>query len=158
MGELYTVRTTSGRENIVIDMIEAKVRMKNLKVASISHPGEIKGYIFVEAPLDEVKKSVQGVMHVKGVISKPVKFEDIKHFYETKKTIINLKEGDLVEVIGGPFKREKGKIQRVDKVKDEVTVELLEASIPIPVTISTELVRLFKRKKSSSPDQEEEET
>ena len=63
-------------------------------------------------------------------------------------------EDDVVEIIGGPFKGEKGKIQRIDSVKDEVTVELLEASIPIPVTISTELVRLIRtaQKKETEDD------
>ena len=33
----------------------------------------------------------------------------------------------------------------MDKVKNEVTIELLEASIPIPVTIPTEFVKVVKR-------------
>jgi transcriptional antiterminator NusG len=142
---IYTVRTTSGRENIVMDMLYTSVRAKNLDVKSIVHPGELKGYIFIEANLGEVHKAVQGVMHVKGVIDKPVALEEIQHFFESKKTKIMVSEGDIIEIIGGPFRGEKGKIQRIDQVKDEVTVELLEASIPIPVTISTELVKLVKR-------------
>lgn len=150
MGELYTVRTTSGRENIVIDMIYTNVKMNSLKIASIVHPGELKGYVFIEAPLEEVKKAVHGVMHVKGIIEKPVSIDEIRRFFEPKKTTVIFGEDDIVEIIGGPFKREKGKIQRIDNVKDEVTVELLEASIPIPVTIATELVRLVKRGKKGA--------
>ncbi len=150
MGELYTVRTTSGRENIVIDMIYTNVKMNSLKIASIVHPGELKGYVFIEAPIEEVKKAVHGVMHVKGIIEKPVSIEEIRRFFEPKKTTVIFGEDDVVEIIGGPFKREKGKIQRIDNVKDEVTVELLEASIPIPVTIATELVRLVKRGKKGA--------
>jgi transcriptional antiterminator NusG len=165
MTDLFTIRTTSGRENIVIDMIYTNVKMNSLKIRSIIHPGELKGYVFIEAPLEEVKKAIHGVMHVKGVIEKPVSIDDIKHFFESKKTKIIFGEEDIVEIIGGPFKREKGKIQRIDQVKDEVTVELLEASIPIPVTISTELVRLVKRgmkgiaaqKKKEEEEKEEKE-
>jgi transcriptional antiterminator NusG len=146
MAEIYTIRTTAGRENIVIDMLTTNVKMHNLSIKSILHPGELKGYVFVEAPLEEVKKTMHGVMHVKGIIEKPVSIEDIQHFVvDTKKAKVSLADGDIVEIIGGPFKREKGKIQRIDQVKDEVTVELLEASIPIPVTISVELVKLLKR-------------
>lgn len=146
MAEIYTIRTTAGRENIVIDMLCTNIRMHNLHIKSILHPGELKGYVFVEAPIEEVKKTMHGVMHVKGIIDKPVSIEDIQHFVvDTKKTKVMLNEGDVVEIVGGPFKREKGKIQRIDQVKDEVTVELLEASIPIPVTISVELVKLLKR-------------
>ena len=83
-------------------------------------------------------------MHIRGVMEKPIGIDEIKHFLETKKAIIKINEGDVVEIIGGPFKGEKGKIQRIDKVKDEVTIELLEASIPIPVTISTEFIKVIK--------------
>ncbi len=147
---IYTVRTTAGREHIVIDMINNRVRSDNLRIKSISHPGELKGYVFIEGPEGEVRKSVQGVMHIKGLIEKPVAIAEIHHFFETKNTKIVVSEGDVVEIVGGPFKGEKGKIQRVDKVKDEVTVELLEASIPIPVTISVELLKLIKREKQDS--------
>lgn len=151
---IYTVRTTSGRENIVMDMIYTSVKANNLDVKSVVHPGELKGYIFVEGRLGEVHKAVHGVMHVKGVIDKAVVLEEIQHFFETKKAKIMVSEGDIIEIIGGPFKGEKGKIQRIDQVKDEVTVELLEASIPIPVTISTELVKLIKRGKSEIKEEE----
>jgi transcriptional antiterminator NusG len=145
---IYTVRTTSGREHIVIDMIYNRVKSEKLGVGSIVHPGELKGYVFIEGPEGEVRKALHGIIHIKGLIEKPVTLEEIKHFFETKKTKIVINKGDIVEIIGGPFKGEKGKIERIDKVKDEVTVELLEASIPIPVTISIELVKLVKREKA----------
>jgi transcriptional antiterminator NusG len=107
----------------------------------------LKGYVFIEGTEGEVRKAVQGVMHIKGLIEKPVQLAEIQQFFETKKTKITVGDGDIVEIVGGPFKGEKGRIQRIDKVKDEVTVELLEASIPIPVTISVELLKLIKREK-----------
>lgn len=154
---IYTVRTTSGREHIVIDMINNKIKADNLKIACIAHPAELKGYIFIEGHLEEVKKAIHGVMHVKGLIENPVNISEIQRFFETKTTKIVVSEGDIVEIIGGPFKGEKGKVQRIDKVKDEVTVELLEASIPIPVTISTELLKLVKRSQGSLEEIEKSE-
>lgn len=151
---IYTVRTTSGREHIVIDMVYNRIRSEKLGVKSITHPGELKGYIFIEGPEGEVRKALHGVMHIKGLIEKPVTLEEIQHFFETKKAKVVVNKGDIVEIIGGPFKGEKGKIQRIDQVKDEVTVELLEASIPIPVTISIELVKLIKREKPETVEEE----
>lgn len=87
-------------------------------------------------------------MHTKGLIEKPVKITDIQHFMETKKTEIKVDSGDVVEIIGGPFKGEKGKIKRVDSTKNEVTIELLEASIPIPVTIATEFIKILEKGKA----------
>ena len=152
---IYTVRTTSRREHIVIDIIYNRVRAEKLGVKSITHPGELKGYIFIEGPEGEVRKALHGVMHIKGLIEKPIALEEIQHFFETKKAKIVVNERDIVEIIGGPFRGEKGRIRRIDSIKDEVTVELLEASIPIPVTISIELVRLIKREKVETEESKE---
>jgi len=150
---LYTIRTTSGREDIVLDMLDTKIQHENIDVKSVLHPAEIKGYIFAEGNLANIHKAIQGMLHVRGLIEKPIKLEQIQRFLEHKKTRIITEMGDVVEIIGGPFKAEKGKIVRIDKVKGEVTIELLEASIPIPVTIATELVKVIKRAK---PQKEEE--
>jgi transcriptional antiterminator NusG len=149
---IYTIRTTSGREEIVIDILSSKVKANALDIKTLFHPAEIKGYIFAEGSLGSIQKAIQGMMHIRGLIEKPVKLEEIQHFLEPKKSKIGVSEGDTVEIIGGPFKGEKGKITRIDKVKDEVTIELLEASIPIPVTISTEFIKILKHEKK----QEEE--
>ena len=76
---IYTVRTTSGREHIVIDMIYNRVKSEKIRVNSIVHPGELKGYIFIEGPEGEVRKALHGIMHIKGLIEKPVALEEIQH-------------------------------------------------------------------------------
>jgi len=144
---IYAIRTTSGREDIVIDIMASNVRAQNLTVKSIFHPAEIKGYVFAEGSSGAIHKAVQGLMHVRGIIEKPIDLEEIKHFLELKKERIKIEEGNIVEIIGGPFRGEKGKITRVDPVKDEVTIELLDASIPIPVTIAIEFIKIIKREK-----------
>jgi transcriptional antiterminator NusG len=139
---IYIVRTTAGREDIVVDLIAAKIKSEGLAVKAVLHPAEIKGYVFVEGQLDSVQKAVHGLMHIKGIITKPVTLDQIARFLEYKKERIKVEIGDIVEIIGGPFKGEKGKVQRIGK--EEVTVELLEAAIPIPVTIATEFVKVIK--------------
>ena len=44
----------------------------------------------------------------------------------------------------GPFKNEKGKVTRVDEAKEEITIELLEAAIPIPITVPIDSVRVIE--------------
>ncbi|RLI96792.1 MAG: transcription elongation factor Spt5 [Candidatus Aenigmatarchaeota archaeon] len=153
---IYTIRTTSGREEMVMDMLESNVKSKQLEIYSIFHPAEIKAYVFVEGGLGAIQKGMQGLMHTKGLIEKPVRLEEIRHFLEQKKTRIMVSEGDLVEIIGGPFRGERGEIKRIDKVKDEVTIELLEASIPIPVTIATEFIKIIKKAKSDEASEARE--
>lgn len=145
---IYTLRTTSGREDIVMDMLNSRIRAEKLDVKAVIHPTELKGYIFIEGSTADIHKVLRGVMHTKGLIEKPVKIGDIQHFMETDVSEIKVDLGDIVEIMGGPFKGEKGKIKRVDKTKNEVTIELMEASIPIPVTIATEFIKVTKKSRS----------
>jgi transcriptional antiterminator NusG len=147
---IYTLRTTSGREDIVMDMLNSRINAEKLDVKAVIHPAELKGYVFIEGSTGDIHKALRGVMHTKGLIEKPVKVSDIQHFMETKVSEINVEVEDIVEIMGGPFKGEKGKIKRVDKTKNEVTIELLEASIPIPVTIATEFIKVTKKGKGES--------
>jgi len=55
--------------------------------------------------------------------------------------------GDIIEVLSGPFRGEKGKIVRINEAKKELTIELLEAVVPIPLTLSINVVRLIEKKK-----------
>ena len=96
---IYAIRTTSGREDMVIDLVSTKVRSDGLDVKSVFHPAEIKGYVFAEGTSGAVHKAVQGMMHIRGVIDKPVPLDDIKHFLETeRKDRIHAEEGNIVEI------------------------------------------------------------
>jgi len=143
---IYTIRTTTGREDIVVDLLESRLKAEQgLGIKTIFHPAEIKGYVFIEGNLTSIHRAMVGLMHAKGLMEKPVALDEIKHFLEVKKTRIKIDIDDVVEIIGGPFKGERGKIKRIDSVKDEVTIELLEAAIPIPVTIATEFIKVVKK-------------
>jgi transcriptional antiterminator NusG len=139
---IYTVRTTVGRENAVIETLVRKIKSMSLNIKSVFHPGELKGYIFVEGEEEQIDNVIKAVPHIKGLIRKEVKIDDIKKFLEVKKIEIKINRGDVIEVTSGPFKNEKGKVTRVDEAKEEVTIELLEAAIPIPITVPIESVRV----------------
>jgi len=141
---IYTVRTTVGRENAVIETLVSKSKSRTLNIKSIFHPEELKGYIFLEGDEESIDEIIKAVPHVKGIIKKEVKIDDIKKFLETKKIEIKVNRGDVIEVTSGPFKNEKGKVTRVDEAKEEVTIELLEAAIPIPITVPIESVKVVE--------------
>lgn len=144
---VYTVKTVVGRENIVIDSISSKAAAENLAIGALVHPEEIKGYIFIEGELRDVERVLQMVPHIRGVIKKPVDITEIQRFLQPKKVEIDLKVKDIVEVIGGPFKGERGKVTRYDKAKREVVIELLDVTVPIPITVNAEFVKLSERSK-----------
>jgi len=144
---IYTVKTVVGRENIVADSMASKSKSENLNIYSIVHPEEIRGYIFVEGDLKDIEKALQMVPHIRGIIKKNVDIEQIRRFLQPRKVEIDLDIKDIIEVIGGPFKGERGKVTRYDKTKREITIELLDVAIPIPITVSVEFVKLLERAK-----------
>jgi transcriptional antiterminator NusG len=64
---------------------------------------------------------------------------------EQVKRDINIQKNDIVEVISGPFKGENAKVSRVDKMKEDVVVELVEAAVPIPITVKIDAVKVIRR-------------
>ncbi len=143
---IYTVRTTVGQERILADLLRVKQKKDNLPVYSIFVIDEMRGYIFVEAPNEiEVRKLVYGMPHIKGLVKKPVNLDEIKHFFEEKSLVASINKGDIVEVVSGPFKGEKAKIVRIDDAKDKITVELVEAAVPIPITLDAAAVRVIRK-------------
>jgi len=142
---IYTVKTVVGREAIVLDNISSKAASENLDIRSLVHAEEIRGYIFVEGDIKDLEKAIQMVPHVRGLIKTPVDTSQIQRFLQPKTVEVELNNGDIVEVIGGPFKGERGKVVRFDKTKREVTIELLEVTVPIPVTVNVEFIKLLQK-------------
>lgn len=138
---ILTVRTTRGREKTVVNSLEAEVTNKALEILAVFYPQDLKGYIFVEGQEEDVRKLVKNMRHVRGIIDKPVDIEELEKFLSEEPREITLALGDVVEVTGGPFEGEEAKIERIDDANREATIELLEAAVPIPVTISVDLLR-----------------
>lgn len=138
---ILTLRTTVGRERTAIDLVDNKLKSHPLAIKSMLHPAELKGYVFIEGEEDAIREAIQGVPHIRGIIDKPVSIDHLKNFFAEELPQTTLKEGDIVEVIGGPFKREKAKIVRLDEAKREAKIELVESAVPIPITISLDLLK-----------------
>ncbi len=144
--KIYALRTTANREEQVLEFVSSNAKKRNLLVYSLTHPHGMKGYIFIEAEnTDEVEKAYQGVPYARGLLKQPVAYQEIEHMLEQAKTQVNIQINDIVEIISGPFKKEKAKITRIDKQKDEIIVELLEAAVPIPITVKIDSVKVIRR-------------
>ena len=59
-------------------------------------------------------------------------------------------------MVAGPFRGEKAKITHIDYSKEEITVELLDSMVPIPITVRGEQVRVIKRKEEDSKEETKE--
>jgi transcriptional antiterminator NusG len=85
------------------------------------------------------------VPYARGLLPNEIEYKEIEHMLEQVKREVNIQKGDIVEIISGPFKREKAKITRIDTQKEEVVVELLEAAVPIPITVKLDAVKVIRR-------------
>jgi transcriptional antiterminator NusG len=134
------------QERNVATLLEEKVRNKDIAVSAILAPETLKGYIFIEA-IDEgaVQEAIEGIRHVRGILPGHVPFEEVENFFEEKPAVEGIKPGDIVELVAGPFKGERAKVIRIDENKEELTVELLEVTIPIPVTVNGSYVRIIEK-------------
>ncbi len=147
MSTIVAVRTVVGRERQVIDKLSVNAKSGKYNIYSIVSPAEIKGYFFVEAEnIDDVRAAVYGIPHVKGVVEGTISMDEITHFFAPVSETISVEEGDIVELTSGPFKGDKAKVKRVDKIKEDIVVELLEAAVSIPLTVKIDSIRVIRKK------------
>src|SRR3989338_16918 len=155
---IYALKTTANREDQVVDFVTSNVMKKKIEVYSILRPHGMRGYVFVEA-LDEVsaRESFEGVPYARGLLKREVSLAEIEPMLEQAKQSVNIQKNDIVEIISGPFKREQAKVSRIDTQKDEVIVELLEAAVPIPITLKLDAVKVIRREGEKTAEEKEEE-
>ena len=144
--KLFALRTTANREDQVMDFLTSNAQKKKLEVYSVVRPHGMRGYIFVEAATrTDAEQAAYNIPYARGILPKEVQYNEIEHMLEQVKKEVNIQKNDIAEIISGPFKREKAKIIRVDKLKEEVVVELLQAAVPIPITVKIDAVKVIRR-------------
>ena len=146
--KIFVVKTTTGQERNVARLIAAKVEMAKIPIKALLVPDVLKGYVFIEADGPHlVEEAIAGVRHVRSRIPGLVSFAEIERYIVRKPVIEDLYEDDVVEITGGPFKSMRAKITRIDKPKGEVTLELLEATFTLPITVHSDYVKLVEKGK-----------
>lgn len=155
---IVAVKTTVGNEIPVsidlanksdVDLGERKqINPDSLsEVFSIMAPHEVRGYVFVETMHpDRLAVIAKGVRGFKGIVEGDISMNEIEHYLTPKPAVSGLELGAFVELIDGPFKGEKAKIMSIDAGKEEVTVQLVESMVPIPVTVRAEAIRMLDKK------------
>jgi len=151
---IYPLRVTANREDQVMDFVSANAQRKKLEVYSIVRPHGMRGYIFVEAgSRTDAEQAAFNVPYARGILPKTVDYKEIEHMLEQVKKEVNIQKNDIVEIISGPFKRENAKITRIDKQKEDVVVELLQAAVPIPITLRLDAVKVIRREKEEEKEE-----
>jgi len=154
---IFIIKVTTNKEDRALELISDKVHKKELSVYSLARPHGLRGYIFLEAEdRESAEEAAYNLPYVKGIIGKTVTYEEIKNMLEPVMEEINIEKGDIVEIIGEPFKKEKAKVIRIDKTKGEAVVTLLAAVVPIPVTVKLDNVKVIRREKEEGEEEDDE--
>ena len=142
----FIVRVTASQEKITADILQSKAKGKDVGIYSIVMPQGMRGYIIVEAR-DEVacRELILNEPHVKGMLPKSLTEDEIGKILSAKQQSQDISPNDLVEFFAGPFKGYKAKVINTDPSKDEITVELMDVAVPIPVTTKSNMARVIEK-------------
>lgn len=148
---IYPVKTTGGQERTVATFVANKAMQKKKPIYSILALDTWKGYVLFEAPNSQVvDESIQGFKHVRSKIPGMMQFQDIEKFLVTKSMVAELSDGDIVEIVAGPFKTMRAKISRIESAKQEVTVVLLDTPYQLPVTVDAAYLKIVEKAKTEA--------
>lgn len=151
---IFIVKVSANKEDQAMDLISDRIEKKNLNVYAIVRPNGLRGYILIEADAKEtIEEACFDLPYVKNLLPKTVEYDEIKSMIEPEVVSLNIEKGDIVEIIAEPFKKEKARIIRLDKSKEEVVVELSEATVPIPITVKIDNVRVIRREKEEEKEE-----
>ncbi len=138
---IFAVKTTASQERTVADMLATK---EEPEIYSIIAPDQLTSYVMVEAEGTAVlERLLDEIPHARSIVPGTSSMAEVEHFLSPTPDVEGIAEGDIVELIAGPFKGEKARVQRIDEGKDQVTVELYEATVPIPVTVRGDQIRVL---------------
>lgn len=159
---IYSVRATAGQERIVAELLyrEAKNKKEEIEkeggvVYSILYSTGLKGYVLVEADSPgTVEDLARGVPKTRGLLLKRkgdiesagvITIEELEKVIKPTPMVTKVSRGDLIELISGPFKGERARVAKVDEGKNEITVELIEAAVPIPVVVGGDDIKTLEK-------------
>lgn len=132
-----------GQEKSLAKMAELKSQKEGSGIWSILLSDSLKGYCFVEGEgLIPVEKTMSEVRSITGraLQGREVPMEEIQDLIVPKSPIADLEPGTTVRIIDGPFKDLRARITRMDS-ESEITVELLDSNMKLPVKIHADYVK-----------------
>lgn len=142
----FVVKVTSGQEAIAASILQNKASKTDLPIYSIMVVEGLKGYIIVEAE-DEIscRTFISKERNIRSVLPRPLSEEEMNKLIEVKNLVQQINKGDMIEFTSGPFKGYKAKVLKVDDLKGDITVELMDVVVPIPITTKASAARVIEK-------------
>ncbi|MGD0729537.1 MAG: transcription elongation factor Spt5 [Candidatus Micrarchaeaceae archaeon] len=146
----FVVKVTSGQEQIAANILQNKISKTDLPIYSIIVVEGVRGYIILEAE-DEVstRQFVTKGRSIRGVLPKSLSEEEVNKLIEVRSHAVGIEKGDTVEFTTGPFKGYKARVLKVDELKDDITVELMDVVVPIPITTKMNTAKIVQKANKS---------
>ena len=155
--KIFTIKTQVGKEQNTADLINSRAGKSKIKISSILVTPELRGYIFLESyDKERIRDMIKTVSYARNMLEGDIPIDQIQHFLVPASAVAKIAEGDVVEMVAGPFRGETAKVTHIDDTKEEITVELFESVVPIPITVRGEQVRVIKRKEEEKKESEKE--
>lgn len=140
---LFAVKTTASQEQTCANMIMSR-EVDDIHAALV--PERITSYIIVEADTEgAIDRALEEVPHAKKVLQGQTSIREVEQFLEATSDVEEVDVDNIVRLTSGPFQGETAKVTEIDDANEKVTVELLEASVPIPVEIRGDKVKVLER-------------
>jgi transcriptional antiterminator NusG len=145
----FLVSVVGGMEVKVAAVIMERAKALGLDIRSIVVPPTVKGYVIIEAgDPGDVYEAVRRVRHVKKAKLAVMDVSDVMKLVKPAKEELKIEEGQIVEIVSGPFRGFKAKVVSVNERRKEVIVVLQDstgfAGGSMNVTLSLDDVRPVK--------------
>ena len=152
---IMVLKTQIDQERSVADTLYLKAvaeaqsnSTKPKDIYAILSPAGLRGYVFVEGMnTDRLREKTRDIKKARSFIDGETDIEEVGPYLIPMSAVVGIVEGDIVELVNGPFKGEKARVQQIDPAKEEITVELIEAMVPIPVTVKGDSVRVIEKER-----------
>lgn len=152
---IMILKTQIDQERSVADTLYLKAvaeaqsnSTKPKDIYAILSPAGLRGYVFVEGMnTDRLREKTRDIKKARSFIDGEANIDEIGPYLIPMSAVVGIVEGDIVELVNGPFKGEKARVQQIDQAKEEITVELIEAMVPIPVTVKGDSVRVIEKER-----------
>lgn len=143
---VLAIKTSRNYEREVADTLLTRAEEKQDVLFALLVPAALRGYVFAEGmSFEGVHEMLKGIRKARGLVAGETTLKEVEPLLVPKITVEGFVEGAIVELIAGPFKGEKARVRKIDQAKEEITVELIEAVVPIPVTIRGDHVRMLEK-------------
>ena len=133
----YAVSVVGRQEYAAALMLRAKVEGSSIRdVYAIVVPPDLPNTIFLETVnYPAAIRVTSGVRFVKSVMRGKAQFGDVAKLVKREKPMPQIEVGDEVEIVAGPLRGHRGRVESIDPETGEVIVRLYDTMMDARVYI-----------------------